>query len=196
MAKLDLRVRDLKTGETLNAMFESEADALTWLADRPPFMEVLGVATHGLPKDLYATLRSAARPLDAAEAAMSAKIEADEEATMRKADDELRRLEQEEAVAHRAAQLTADPDRPMAIEWTVDGDMHITDSADPRTITEAARSAVLAWVRERDEWVRDRGQIVGEASVSVYPGALPASAGGARVLPGGQFFPAVAAPKQ
>jgi hypothetical protein len=37
-----------------------------------------------------------------------------------------------------------------------------------------ARDAVLAWIAERNEWVAARGQTVGECTVKVWPGKMPA----------------------
>jgi hypothetical protein len=182
MGQLDLRIRDLKTGETLNATFESEEDAHTWLADRPEFTEVLGVATHGLSTEAYASLRAAVRPLDAEEQALQRKVAAEAEAAERV------RLEVE---MHKIAMRHADPHRPMLINWTYDHGMHVGDPLDPREVTEAAREAVTAWVRERDEWVKDKGQMVGEANVTVWPGPLPAGQT-ERVHRGGIFYPTTA----
>ncbi len=186
MAKLDLRIRDLHTGEILLATFENEADALVWLARRPRFTEVLGVATHGLPAALYTALRAAARPLDPDEHALERAME--QAATVAAREQELaeRQREEAEAEAHREAQRTADPDRPMCIAWTRDEGMRHVDAADPREITPAAREAVLAWVHERETWVQDRGQLVGEATLTVWPGPLPKGTT-ERVQRGGQF---------
>jgi hypothetical protein len=50
---------------------------------------------------------------------------------------------------------------------------------------------VLAWVHERTEWVTGRGQIVGEAKVTVYPGPVPPKA--ERIVVG-SFVPVSAPP--
>ena len=195
MARLDLRIRNLETAETLLAAFESELDALTWLKDRPPFIEVLGVATHGLPRELYATLKNLSRPLDAEEQARVAALDAAEAAATVVLAEAERTRAADEAEAHREAMRTADPNRLMNITWTRDGDLRLTDPADPRTITDLAREAVLAWVCERESWVADRGQVVAEATVDVWPGPLP-RANADRVRAGGTFVaePAPAKP--
>ncbi len=187
MHKLDLRVRNLETRELLTATFESEVDAARWLVDRPHLMQVLGVATHGLPREVYAMLRGIAKALDPEEQALADAIEADARAAAEAADAEARRLDAEEVAAWREAQKTADPDRPMALHWDLAEGLCHDDPSDPRDITPAAREAVLAWVRERDGWVAERGLRVGEAIVTVLPGKVPD--GEERVLPGGQFFP-------
>ena len=49
---------------------ESEVDAARWLVDRPRLMQVLGVATHGLPREVYAMLKGIAKALDPEEQAL------------------------------------------------------------------------------------------------------------------------------
>jgi hypothetical protein len=192
MSKLDLRLRDLKSGEAVNAMFESEDDARTFLLDRPRFTQVLGVATHGLPESIYKMLRAAVRPLDPEEEERRDALEQAAEDEARHAEAIERAREELELRAHREAMKRADPNRPMTIAWTRSDGMRIADPADPREITAIAREAVLGWIAEREAWVRDRGQVVGEAEVTVWPGVLPRGvAEDERVHPGGQFFPAV-----
>ena len=82
---------------------------------------------------------------------------------------------------------SADPNRPMQISWSLEGDFAMMDPADEREITPAAKEAVLEWVRERDGWVADRGLMVNEAVLTVWPGPLPK--GESRVQPGGTFTP-------
>lgn len=192
--KLQLRLRDLNTGELATGDFESEADALVWLKARPPGIQVLGIGTTGVPDTMAKLLRSTMRPLDAAEQALERAIDAQLQAAAEKRV-ELERAKAEAAAAERkAAMKDADPNRPMEIHWTYDHGMALTDKDDPRAITDEARAAVLAYVEERQDWVRDRGQMVGDATVTVYPGPLPATAGGERVQRG-RFTPVTAAPK-
>jgi hypothetical protein len=82
----------------------------------------------------------------------------------------------------------------MDVHWRYDTGMKLQDPADPREITAEARDAVMAWIRERDEWVANRGQVVGDAKVTVWPGPIPASDNGERVKRG-SFIP-VTAPKK
>ena len=58
--------------------------------------------------------------------------------------------------------------------------------------TEEAKAAVRAWVEERMEWVASRGQTIGEAKVTVYPGPVPAKK--ERVVQG-TFIPVTAPAK-
>jgi hypothetical protein len=191
MSKLDLRVRDLRTGETMHATFEHEDDARVWLQDRPHMVEVLGVATHGLPREVYAMLRAAGRPLNSAEQALRDKFDEAAAREAREREAEAQRREAAEQEEYRRAMQNADPDRPMQLRFARDGGVTHQDSVDQRPIPEAARAAVLAWVAEREEWVRDRGQVVDEAQLVVWPGALPEGTT-ERVEPGGQFWPAPA----
>jgi len=188
MEKLALRVRDLHSGDRSVVEFESEGRAITWLRARPRFIEVLGVANLGIAAEVNERLRGALRPLDPEELALEKDLERrlDDEARAHNAEQQKR--ETAMAQAHRAAVAGADPNRPMEVHFRYDRDLELTDAADARPITPEAREAVMAWVRERDEWVKDRGQVVGDAKVTVWPGPLPASAGGERVR-SGTFIP-------
>jgi hypothetical protein len=188
--KVDLRVRNLKTTEDGSVSFEDEVLARAWLSSRPRFVEVLGVASYGLPDELIKSLRASTRELDADEKAAQRALDQANEAALRKRAEEKREKEVAEAKAHRESMKTADPDRAMEIHWTYDGGMKLSDAADPRPITEDARAAVMAWIAERNEWVRGRGQIVGEANVSVWPGKLPD--GVSERVRQGSFFPCTA----
>jgi len=48
----------------------------------------------------------------------------------------------------------------------------------------------MAWISGRNDWVAGRGQIVGEATVKVFPGKLPA--GQDERVKEGRFFPCTA----
>lgn len=194
MAKLELRVRDLKTGDGSLQAFDDEAAAAAWLGARPRFVEVLGVATLDLPSEVNARLKAALRPLDPEEREKERELEASLDAAARARNELKQKQEKESAAAHAAALAGADPDRPMEVHFRYDKDLELTDRADTRPITPAAREAVMAWVAERDEWVQGRGQVVGDAKVTVWPGPLPASAGGERVK-AGTFVPVTAPAK-
>lgn len=188
MAKLDLRLRDLETAELLIASFESEDDAATWLRERPPMMEVLGLIADSSDPAMHQMLRAAVRPLDADEAEVVQRMDAADAVARAARELEHARRAASDAEAHREAMRTADPNRPMQVAWGLAEGFAMMDPADEREITQAAKDAVLEWVRERDGWVIDRGQMVHEAVVTVWPGPLPA--GESRVLPGGKFVPA------
>lgn len=193
MAPIDLRLRNLETAELLIASFENEIDAAMWLRDRPPMMEVLGVIAQTDDPSVHLALRRAVRPLDPDEAAVVKRFDEESERAWaaREAED-LRRAE-EESEAHREAMRTADPNRLMQVSWSLDEGLRAVDPADEREVCAETRAAILEWVRERDEWVADRGLVVGEATLTVYPNVLPP--GASRVQPGGHFSPAIPAAK-
>lgn len=170
MATIELRVRNLETDEIGNAAFESERDAIAWLRARPHRMEVLGPATP-MSDDVAGRLRAAMRPLDADERALvEATHRAAREAVRAQAEEERRRADEAVAEARRAA--AADPDRPLRLRWTYDGGLTHAEVDDARPISPEVHASVLAWVRERDEWVRDRGQMVGDATCTVVGGEV------------------------
>jgi hypothetical protein len=193
MGTVDLRLRNLESSELLIASFENEVDAMMWLRERPPMMEVLGVIAEREDPALHHTMRTVVRPLDADEAAIVARLDAADEVA--RAEHEAREAQRarDEAAAHREAMRNADPNRPMQLSWSIDEGFSAMDPVDEREISAEVREAVLAWVRERDEWVAERGLVVGEATLTVWPGVLPA--GESRVQPGGHFVPVLAPPK-
>lgn len=193
MAKITLKLKDLKQGGTALREFEDEADTLAFLKARPRFTDVLGVASGGLTSEENARLKAAMLPLDdeerAAEQAL-AEVEAKAADVARAA----RRKEEEAArAAHRESLKHADPNRPMGVRYRYDTGLDLVDADDPREITPEAREAVLAWVAERNEWVESRNQVVGEAKVNVWPGPLPKP--GVDRVQGGTFVPVTAPPK-
>jgi hypothetical protein len=195
MKNIELRVRDLRTGDTSIVGFDSEEIALAWLMERPRYTDVLGPARLDLPADVGGRLRCALRPLDEEEKKLERALDDAAAEAARKRNEEQRARELAARDAHRAAMKDADPNRVMEVHWMYNREMELTDHADERPITGEAREAVLAWVRERDEWVRDRGQVVGDAKVTVWPGPLPASACGERVKHG-SFIPITAPAKE
>ena len=194
MGKLDLRVRDLNSGVSSLVSFDSEEAATAWLVARPKFIEVLGVATLGLDNDANNRLKASLRPLDPEEKALERRLEAAIDAVTREREEEKMRREREASEAHRAALRGADPNRIMEVHWTFNTEMTLVDPADERKIPDEAREAVVAWVRERDEWVKDRNQVVGDAKVMVWPGPVPK---GEERVKRGTFIPVTAAaPKE
>ncbi len=189
MAKLEMKVRRLKTGETLVATLESFDDAVTWLGERPEYVEVLGVLSEDLTPAMDRALRAAMRPYTDEEHQLIQEADRRAEAAIRE------QIERESAMAeqrrreHAEAMRQADPDRPMMLRWHHEEGLEISDPYDDREITEAAREAVDAWIAERNTWVADRGQKVIEAMVTVYPGPVPSGNEADRVQPGGQFIP-------
>ena len=188
--KIALRVRNLQTSEDGSVEFESVEKATDWLRIRPPFIEVLGLASDGVSHEISNALKAAMRPLSPEEKVLEQKLTAAHQAVMEKmAKDRMEREKKELAAAH-ASHQTGDPNRPMELSWTYDHGLVKGDPTDPRDITDEARAAVLAWVEERHEWVRDRNQIVGSAKLTVYPATLPKP--GADRVQRGTFVPCTA----
>jgi hypothetical protein len=175
MVPIKLRIRNLQSREVGVAAFETDAEALLWLNARPPFVEVMGMAGQtSVPIEVQERLRAAMRPLDADERIAEREMElAIEQEDLERAKQE-RVREAEQQAKHQETMRTADPERLMEIHWRFDGEMRLTDTNDPRPITDAARDAVKAWIAEREEWVAGRGQTVGECTVKVWPGKMPA----------------------
>ena len=191
--KLTLRVRNLESGELGVVEFEDESNATVWLRARPRFVEVMGVAHEGVPNEIVNALRAAMRPLDAQESELEKKLGEAQRAAFEKMARARVEKERAEMAAQRGSAGNDDPNRPMEIHWTYDRGMEKQDATDPRPITDAAKTAVLDWIAERDEWVRDRGQIVGDAKVVVHPGEVPK--GKERVVRG-TFMPCTAPPER
>lgn len=192
MGTIDLRLRDLESAELLIASFESEEDAATWLRERPPMMEVIGLIAESSDPAVHVMLRGAARPLDPDEAEIVGRMDAADAVARAAREEEHARRAAAEAEAHREEMRSADPDRPMQVAWGLTEGFAMMDPADEREITQAAKDAVLEWVRERDGWVADREQVVSEAALTVWPAAVPQ--GQSRVQPGGKFIPAARPP--
>lgn len=195
MPSIDLRLRNLDTAELLIATFECEEDCAIWLADRPPGMEVLGLLVPGAEPDpeLHARLKAVVRPMDPAERATMQRLdEADARARAERWAAEARASKQDEET-QREAMRTADPKRPMQVSWTAATGYTLVEPMDERVIPDVVKEAVAAWVREREEWVRDRDQVIVEAVVTAWPAEVPA--GQDRIQRGGRFVPAARPPK-
>jgi len=171
--QIKLQVRDLLTGKTHQETFGSEALAIAWLQARPPHCEVLGIAMATIDAALNDRLKTACRPLDAAERAIRTQAATAADAARLQQLAEQRQREQAALAEHRRALAEADPDRPMELRYRFDRGLSLIDSADPRDITAQAREAVAAWVAERHEWLQSRRQVIGEATLTVWPGPLP-----------------------
>jgi hypothetical protein len=172
---IKLRIRNVKTGFAEIIDFETEPDALKWLNERPPFMDVMGAAgVVPVAMDLQARLKAAMRPLTEDERLADRELQLKLDKLDLDKQTESRKKDLENQAKHVETMRTGDPDRIMEIQWRFNADMKLTDPADPRAITEDARAAVLAFIAERNEWVARRGQCVGECTVKVWPGKLPA----------------------
>ena len=182
MADFEVKVRNLKTGETLVASMADAEQCIAWLEERPPFMEILTVLSDVSPAESR-RMKEAMRPYDAAERALKAKFDAEKEADLqRRYQDEISRIERGE---FDGGDEDADPNRPLAVKYEVDTGFTVVD--DSRPLTDEARAACLAWVQERNAWVEGLGQLVGAAHLEGWPNEVPD--GEDRVLEGGRFFP-------
>ncbi|HEY3820093.1 MAG TPA: hypothetical protein VGL81_23170 [Polyangiaceae bacterium] len=171
---IKLRIRNLQTREAGVAAFETDAEAFLWLKDRPRFVEVIGMAGQvSVPMEVQDRLRAAMRPLDDEERIAERETELALEKEDLERDKVAREKEAEMQAKHQAELRAADPERLMEVKWRFNADMALTDPHDPRTITDDARAAILAWIAERNEWVAGRGQTIGECTVKVWPGKLP-----------------------
>jgi hypothetical protein len=191
--KLDLKIRNLETGITGVVTFDSTDEAMTWLKGRPKGVDVLGVASHHIPADINAQLKAALRPLDEEELALERKLDETIEARARALAEKRQKEEHTQSEEQRKAISVADPNRPLPVRYRFNAGLSLSDPLDKRTITEEARVAVMAWVAERNDWVKGRGLCVGEATMQVWPGPIPAEhPGGERVF-AGTFIPVTAA---
>jgi len=119
------------------------------------------------------------------------KAKFDKEAMKAAAEAYGREMQQMEALQQESKNAgDLDPNRPLSVKYEVDEGLTVVD--DERELTEAAKKACLAWIAERNEWVADKDQIVGEAHLEVWPNEVPGDDEGARVLEGGRFFPRLA----
>lgn len=174
MTKVMLRLRNLQTGEPAVGEHENVDAATAWLRARPELTEVLGVMFEGMTREQSEGMRAAMRPLSDAERAKAAALDAAAAAEVAR-ETERRRKETDALTAKaRADAKTADPNRPMELVYRFDVDgLQKSDALDERPITDEARDSVMAWVLEREEWVRPRGQTIGEAKLTVYPNKVP-----------------------
>jgi hypothetical protein len=185
---VQLKIRDIRTGKAQIAEWQGLDDCITWLTDRPPFIEVLGPPQ----REMIAAadeqrMRAAMRPLDDAErAAQIGQDQRDAEAVRAAVAGHQARAEAQIA-SLRERNALADPDRPLEVVWERGPGCRNADPADPREVTEPARLAVEAWVSERETWVHPRGQYLVDAHVVVWPGPIPGGDEADRIEPGGQF---------
>ena len=186
-AKLALRLRDLDSGELLVGEFDDMASAVAWLRARPSMMEVLGVATSDLAEDDDLVLRKAMRPLDPHEKAKAVALDEARMVALREQIEKEQARFQAAVAAERAAMVDADPNRPMVISWDQHDGIALADPSDPREIPDVVRTAVAAWVAERNEWVHGRRQHVARATITVWPGPIPGGDESERCHGGGQF---------
>lgn len=187
MADFEVKVRNLETGEMLVASMKDCEEAVRWLTERPQNLEIVSVLSDTSPAD-QRRLKEAMRPYDADELAL--KEEFDRRAAQSMLDQYTKELDQIESVQAAAGKEDGDPNRPLSVKYEVDEGLSVVD--DDRPITDAARAACVKWIDERNTWVKDKGQLVGEAHLEVWPNDVPGGDEERRVLEGGRFFPRLA----
>jgi hypothetical protein len=178
MSKVQLKIRRMQTGEELVAELDSIDDAKQWLAQRPPFVEVVRVMSR-LDEATEAELRDAMRTLDDDERAWREQADARQEAERRA---ELQRMQAEALAAEAAAGPGDDPSRPMELAWKRGEGLRRVDPDDDREISEASRRVVAHWLRERDGWMHERRQHVAAATLRVWPASVPGGNESDRIL--------------
>jgi hypothetical protein len=185
---LQLKIRELRSGKAQIAEFERIEDAVTWLQTRPRFVEVLGPPQRDSisPADEQ-RLRAAMRPLDDEERAAMGDQDRRDAETLRAVMAKEQARAQAQIESMRAENRDADPNRPMQIAWAREHGCRNADPADPREVTELVRTAVDAWVAERNTWVHRRGQYLVDAQLVVWPGPVPSGDESDRIEQGGHF---------
>jgi hypothetical protein len=187
---VQLKIRDIRTGQAQIAEFESVDDTLTWLSQRPRFIDVLGPPQRSsLAADDDARMRAAMRTLDDEELAAQAEQDQRDAEAIRAAMTKEHAKAQEQLEALREQNRLADPNRLMHVTWERGQGCRNADPADHREVSELARAAVEAWVAERNTWVHPRGQSILDAQVMVWPGPVPGDDEDNRIEAGGQFNP-------
>ena len=190
MADFEVKVRNLETGEMLVATMPDSDAAIEWLKERPRNMEIVSVLSEMSPAESH-RLKEAMRPYDADE--MKLKSEFDRRATKAAMDQYAREMAQMQKL-QAAAESEAgdlDPNRPLSVRYDSESGFVVVD--DTRKLTEAAEAACIVWIRERNSWIKSKGQMIGEAHLEVWPNEVPGGEGeDKRVLEGGRFFPLLA----
>jgi hypothetical protein len=185
---VQLKIRDIRTGQAQIAEFDGVDDALRWLTTRPRFIEVLGPPQRSsVSPDDEQRMRASMRPLDDEEKAALSEQEQRDAAAMREMVEKEQARAREQLEAMRQQNLDADPDRLMQVAWERGKGCRNADPSDEREVSAAAVAAIEAWVAERDTWVHPRGQYVADAMVEVWPGPVPGGDEADRVERGGQF---------
>lgn len=171
--KIDLQIRDLKTGNTGQQAFESIEDCKAWLAARPKYTEVLGIASHHIPAEISDELKAARRALDDEEKALSDQLDQALEKAHAAAAEARRREEQAAVDKHKQQMASLDANAPMTLRFLYNKGVCVADTADTRQPSEACLADVKAWIEERNSWVESRGQVVGDANIQVHPATKP-----------------------
>lgn len=183
MPQIELEIRDITTGERRIACLQSEADAMTWLSERPSMVEVLRVVNvHTLPDGLEARLRGCMRPMSPDEVAAKDARYREEMGQIHRDTEAMNRQAWADATGHAEHGPASGT---MKLVWSENDGLHHADADDDRPIPAIVREAVDAWIAERNGWLHPRRQHVGGAMLEVWPAEVPE--GQTRIEPGGQF---------
>jgi hypothetical protein len=192
---IELRIKRLDTGESLIAAFESLEDAKTWIAQRPKFMEVLGVVDpKAVGEEAFAELRDAARPLDDEERAKRFELQEGELEESRAHDvkESERWLSGQAAAAPEsdpdpdpASLPPAEPDALMLVRWRKG--RPLANVGDNRPVPDRVRTVVDVWIAERNKWLHPQRRHVGEAELEVWPEDVPSGDEADRIEDGASY---------
>ena len=171
--KIILQVRDLHDGSPSQQPFDTLEGATAWLKERPRFKSVIGVANADIDPEIDNQLRAALRPLDEEEQAAERLIDEKLKQELMRRNQAMMQMQQQALAREAAKPKNTDPNRIMMLRWTYKSELAIVEPGDERSIPEEAREAAMAWIAERNTWVEDRGQMVGDASLQVWPGPIP-----------------------
>ncbi|MCA9707955.1 MAG: hypothetical protein KDK70_19035 [Myxococcales bacterium] len=183
---VELKIRDIRTGQAQVAELPDLDQAEAWLRERPQFIQIMGPVHEGaMTRGEEARLKQAMRPFDEEELeVMKEQDRRDAEAMAR-----IMAREQEAArrqvEAQREANRNADPNRPMKVTWEKGDGCRNGDETDDRAVPQVVVDAIDEWVAERNTWVHSRNQYLINAQVVAWPGPVPE--GHDRIQPGGQF---------
>ncbi|MEM9463693.1 MAG: hypothetical protein AAGF11_56670 [Myxococcota bacterium] len=184
---VELKIRDIRTGEAQVAELPDFEQAEAWLRERPQFIQILGPARDGaMTRGEEARLKEAMRPFDDEEQEVMKEQDRRDAEAIAKMMAREQEAAQKRIEAQREANRHADPNRIMQITWEKEGGCRNSDEADERPVPAVVVEAVAEWVKERNSWVHSRGQFLINAQLAVWPGPLPAGEE-SRVQPGGQF---------
>jgi hypothetical protein len=192
--KIILQVRDLHDGSPSQQPFDTVEEATAWLKERPRFKSVIGVANSDIDPEVDGQLRAALRPLDADEQAAERVVDEKLKHELVKRNQAMLRMQQEAMAREATKPKNNDPNRLMMLRWTYKTELAVVEPGDDRSISDEVREAAMAWIAERNTWVEGRGQMVGDASLQVWPGPLPD--GSVDRVEYGTFIPVTAAKKE
>lgn len=167
------------------AEFPTLDSCVEWLRERPRFVDVLGPTNEGLSPEGDRLLHSVLRPYDDEEKALMRQEQLKPEALAAQATSAVTERLMREQAAERERIANLGPNDPMTVAWVRGKVAFNAEPLDQRLVPDAVAEALDEWIAERNSWVEERGQRVGSAQVTAWPGDVPA--GQSRIHYGGQF---------